>query len=308
MATACVGVSMGQILPPKCGVAPQVTGLPLTATVVNLTVGGYDRCYTVLRPTKSPWSSVPVLFWFHGAGGNARFCGGEASPDGSSLAALAAAHGFGLVCGEAVQYNTPREHGGQWLIPEVATDTAGTNCSATQPEMAYIVGVLASLGHATDPPVNVSRLYTAGCSMGSAFSIYSATCLATTTPGVIAAFATHSTGLKVKGDGNNFPPDNYNPQYGWGECPACQYFPAAVAPRVARGLKACVFDSFQDPNPNEPFFFRSSQQLVARWAAAGGRAEPHYHPGGHCAIQSFADIVQCLDDDTGRLAPNRSAV
>ena len=46
-------------------------------------------------------------------------------------------------------------------------------------------------------------------------------------PAAITAFGTQSTGLKVKGDGNQFPPDNYNPSYTWGECPTCKYVESA---------------------------------------------------------------------------------
>lgn len=158
----------------------------------------------------------------HRAGGSARSCGAERAIDGTSIAAIAAANGFAMVCGEAVQYNTSTEHGGQWLIPEIATDTSGTNCSASQPEVAYLAATLQSLGSLTEPALNVSRIYTSGCSMGSAFSSYAATCLSTARPQTISAFATHSTGLKVKGDGLQFPHDNYDPQYTWGECPKCE--------------------------------------------------------------------------------------
>jgi hypothetical protein len=46
----------------------------------------------------------------------------------------------------------------------------------------------------------------------------------------------------VKGDGIGLPPDNYSPDgIGWGECEACQYFPAPVRHTTSSsGLKACI--------------------------------------------------------------------
>ena len=46
--------------------------------------------------------------------------------------------------------------------------------------------------------------------MGSAFSLYAATCLNALNPDIISAFATHSTGLKIKGDGLSFPKSGPN--------------------------------------------------------------------------------------------------
>ena len=62
---------------------------------------------------------------------------------------------------------------------------------------------------------------------------------------------TPEVGLKVKGDGLRFPPDNYLPNTttSWGQCPACQYFPAPV--RRTTGLKACVVDQTEDPSAGE---------------------------------------------------------
>ena len=53
--------------------------------------------------------------------------------------------------------------------------------------------------------------------------------------GAAELFASQSTGLKTKGDGLRLPPDNYQPEYTWGECPECKYFPAPVVP-VGDGL------------------------------------------------------------------------
>mmetsp|Transcript_5799 Transcript_5799/g.8741 ORF Transcript_5799/g.8741 Transcript_5799/m.8741 type:complete len:80 (-) Transcript_5799:294-533(-) len=68
---------------------------------------------------------------------------------------------------------------------------------------------------------DTTKLYFAGCSFGSAFSQYSAVCMKKAFKDSVTAFSTHSTGLKVKGDGLHFPPDIYDTSYVAGECPNC---------------------------------------------------------------------------------------
>merc|ERR1711920_821311 len=105
---------------------------------------------------------------------------------------------------------------------------------------------------------------------------------------------------KTKGDGANLPPENYHPQYNWGECPSCKYFPFAPAKfNDTLSLKACVFDNTGDGD-----FYKTSQSLVTKWTALGMKAESHFGSGGHCNIHSYAEIVNCLDDGTKRLLPN----
>ena len=84
------------------------------------------------------------------------------------------------------------------------------------------------------------------------------------------------------------------PVRSWGECPACQYFPAPV--HKTSGLKACVVDQTGDPP-----FYNSSLALHEGWLAAGMKSEASYHPGAHCQTHSYEWIAQCLDDGTGRL-------
>ena len=130
--------------------------------------------------------------------------------------------------------------------------------------------------------------------MGSAMTVWIAQCLHKRESTSVTAFASQSTGLKKKGDGIHLPPDNYQPQYSWGECPSCEYFPAPVVPTA--GLKACIVDQTGDHD-----FYKSSLQLNASWHDHAMRAEIDIHPGGHCATHSFEWIVKCLDDNTRRL-------
>ena len=58
---------------------------------------------------------MPVLFYFHGAGSNAKKCGGSRAPEGEKKwSEYAVEHEFAYVCGEAPQYP---ETGGLWQIP-----------------------------------------------------------------------------------------------------------------------------------------------------------------------------------------------
>mmetsp|Transcript_42686 Transcript_42686/g.123488 ORF Transcript_42686/g.123488 Transcript_42686/m.123488 type:complete len:375 (+) Transcript_42686:3-1127(+) len=274
----------------KCAVNPGTSG----GSVIKFSDGKNSRCIAVVAP-ESAKQPMPVLFWFHGSGGNAAHCGPR------ELVDLAAAKGFALVCGEAIQ----GDHGGLWQIPEIITDTTGTPCSASDsPDINYMNNAIAQLAK-QGGKFDTSRIFTSGCSMGSAFSIYISSCLKASKPDSISAFATHSTGWKVKGDGNRFPPDSYTPGYTWGECPKCKYFP--LKPKAFKdklGLKACIFDNTGDPTSSSPFFYRSSQALEKEWKSLGMKTESHYASGGHCQNIPYETIVNCLDDGTKRLVPS----
>lgn len=130
-------------------------------------------------------------------------------------------YGFALICGEATQ--DVFGHGGLWDIPTVQTDATGTRCDdGSSVEQAYLKNMVKSLDSKT---YDTGRLFTSGCSMGSAFSEFSGVCMNHWYgSSKVSAFATHSTGLKIKGDGNRLPPAN-NSTISWGECDDCQYFP-----------------------------------------------------------------------------------
>eukprot|EP00947_MAST-08B_sp_MAST-8B-sp1_P001211 g1211.t1 len=290
---------------PKCSIAPDYKGV-----VLNVSDGTYDRCASVVLPKSSSVSSssagLPFLFFYHGAGGSGAFCGGGEQDDfGLSLGDYANKYGFALVCGEAVQ--DIFGNGGEWNIPEVMTNATGTPCKESDSvEIAYLKNVIAALGSgAAGAEIDTSRILSSGCSMGSAFSEYSSACLHELYGSQrVPAFATHSTGLKIKGDGNHFPPDNYNTSTTWGECPLCEYFP--VVPK-AHGPKACLNDNKQDPSPDDPFFYRSTVQMAKVYGGlAGNRVETYYGSGHHCQIHSYWDIANCLDDGTGWLTQNKS--
>merc|ERR1712019_119190 len=126
---------------------------------------------------------------------------------------------------------------------------------------------------------DTSRLFTSGCSMGSAFSGYISNCLKQQDPTQISAFATHSTGLKYKGDGNRLPEN-------WGECDGCQWWPFAP---VKNGMKACIFDNTGDGD-----FYKTSTYLAEKWPQLGNPSESHFASGGHCQNIPYTDIVSCL--------------
>merc|ERR1719192_1042814 len=98
--------------------------------------------------------------------------------------------------------------------------------------------------------------------MGSAFSEWSASCMFSSwfesTDFGINAFATHSTGLKIKGDGLNFPPAPDGTR--WGECDECEYWP--MVPMKTDGkLKACLNDNSGDMSS----FLGSTKQMYDVW-------------------------------------------
>lgn len=271
--------------------------------VVKFSDGTQDRCMAIIAPASTAEveasAKLPVLFWFHGSGGNAAACGH------SPFAAMAKENGFALVCGEAVQYEKQGRLGGQWNMPNIINDATGTPCADSDSfDRPYIKNALAELDKLGR--FDTTRIFFSGCSQGSGFSIYTSTCTKqdAETAGHISAFATHSTGLKIKGDGIQWDCcSNIE------SCDSCKYFPAkpfAVPATDSLGLKACIFDNTEDrlpkdPTSNNPFFYLSSKQLAAHWSALGNKAETHFKSGGHCQDIPFADIAKCLDDGTGRL-------
>lgn len=276
---ACLGVAAAQPSPP-----PSPTPSSNTPTcsvngaaggqVVQLSDGKYDRCISLITPSSAK-KPMPVLWWFHGSGGNAAHCGD------SQLVSLAESVGFAFVCGEATQ--NVFGHGGQWNIPEKMTDATGTPCNASDSiEVNYMKNALAYLAKSPET-YDTTRVFTSGCSMGSAFSGYMGNCLKKWEPQNISAFATHSTGLKKKGDGNHLPEN-------WGECDGCQWWPfAPVKYDDSKGLKACVFDNTGDGD-----FYKTSVYLSQEWPKLGNPSESHFASGGHCQNIPYSDIVKCL--------------
>jgi poly(3-hydroxybutyrate) depolymerase len=241
---------------PTCSVAVD------DGQVVSLSDGKYKRCMSVITPSSNS-GPMPVLFNFHGGGGSARNCG--EGPESGELASLAAQGGFALICGEALQGIFGM--GGQWNVPEVITDATGTPCGESDSyDIAYIEAAVNWLATQSDV-YDTSRIFFTGCSMGSAFTGYISSCWKKAHPTDLSSFATHSTGLKVKNDGLELPPDNYHTQYTWGECPDCQYFP--FKPETYSddlGLKACIFDNTGDGD-----FYKTSVALNSTWAELGNR-------------------------------------
>merc|ERR1719453_788137 len=243
--------------------------------VVTLSDGTYQRCMSLFTPSSAK-KPMPILWWFHGSGGNAAHCGMQ-----SDLIDLAESEGFAFICGEATQ--NVFGHGGQWNIPAKITDETGTPCSSSDSiEVNYMKNALEYL--AKSPKIyDASRVFTSGCSMGSAFSGYMGNCLKKWDPQQISAFATHSTGLKYKGDGNRLPEN-------WGECDGCQWWPfAPVKYTDSLGLKACIFDNTGDGD-----FYKTSTYLAQKWPELGNPSENHFASGGHCQNIPHSDIVSCL--------------
>ena len=224
----------------------------------------------------------------------AHVCGAEHVPFPSVEAA---------VCGSSALVELAYQwHGGEWLIPEIQNDTTGLMCDwSNDAELVYIDNVVDALGAFRGGGVfDTSRVFFTGCSMGSALTGWLSQCYHAKYPSASTAFCTQSTGLKVKGDGLEFPPDNYaDGATTWGECAECKYFPAPVV--KTRGLKACFVDQTADPSEHEPYFYKSTLAMQVAWGEAGMRSNASYTSGGHCQTASYQWIVDCMDDGTGRL-------
>lgn len=279
---------------------PLCTPVLPQSTVLSFTAGLYERCAVVTSPAKPVTEPVPVLFWFHAAGGQAN------RPQCMHWSQMGLQKKFAVVCAEALQGVFSRG-GGFWSLPEVVTDDTGNKCNYNRSaitrepgdiDMQYVMTIIDELQR--QPRVyDLTRLFFAGCSMGSHFTMYVSNCIKQEYPKSVSAFATHSSGLKVRGDGLEFPFDVYNPEYRWGECPGCQYAP--IKPRRFHdplGLKACVFDNTGDSSD----FYWSSVNLAEEWSRLGNKVELHaLSPGAHCEIKDYEEIWHCLDDGTGRL-------
>jgi hypothetical protein len=83
---------------------------------------------------------MPVLFFFHGAGGNGSHCGSVKAPDsGLSWSDYAVQNGFAFICGEATQYPMGEDRtGGLWNIPTEITDETGNRCSESDQDAPEI--------------------------------------------------------------------------------------------------------------------------------------------------------------------------
>eukprot|EP00928_Gymnodinium_smaydae_P044050 TRINITY_DN29408_c0_g4_i1.p1 TRINITY_DN29408_c0_g4~~TRINITY_DN29408_c0_g4_i1.p1 ORF type:complete len:367 (-),score=51.77 TRINITY_DN29408_c0_g4_i1:416-1450(-) len=292
------GASLG-VSAPLCSVGslpPRGKG-----SVLRIRDGFAERCAVVITP-RHVRKPLPVLVWFHETGSNAKNCASH------TFANLAVKHHFAFVCAEALQNRFGP--GGRWVVPSVKQHQKRTSCelkeSVDVKYMRFLVGRLWQNAHTFDP----HRLFFAGCSLGAAFAEYWSVCHKRHDPQSVSAFATHSTGMRRKGDMltnvytqllsmtnhpniSNFFPRLDEDAYYW-----------PVKPETfndSLGLKACVFDSVEDPIVEQPYFFYSSRLLANKWKKVGNKVEEHYGAGGHCHVNSYEEILECLDDGTGRL-------
>lgn len=265
---------------------------------------GEQRCFVIVMPI-GVLKPVPLFFWFHQSGGNAEDCG-SLEDDETSLVSVAQKNGVGLVCTEAAQGTLGV--GGQWAIPSQQTTETGTKCDASDSvDIDYMHGMFRELRESYASRIDIRAIFLAGISMGGAFSEYMSVCMNKELGDEhVFSFASHSTGIKVKGDGLTFPQDIQSKEHAWAECPDCGFFP--FVPEKTNGtLKACLFDNTDDPTAEDPFFYTSTMNLKKQWEELGNRAEVHPGTGGHMRIHSFRSIMGCLDDGTGKLLTQESA-
>jgi hypothetical protein len=267
----------------------------------NTTDGVRDRCFLVILPEGVPQESypLPVLMVHHGMGGDSSDCDGLADNSGVRWVDLARRYGFILLCPESTQYNTGTttvKPGGLWTIPFSQNSSTGTRCEDDDSvDMPYFRNVLTQMKQCPDI-FDLRKLTFHGCSAGSTAALYHAMCFSKWI-GSVPAFATHSTGMKLPGDGIDLPAAVVGNDYD--DCETCEFYP--VVPPINSDIKACVYDSTEDPNSQNPFYYESSQQLAAQFTLYGNRVETSYAPGGHCNVVSNKAIMECLDDGVGNL-------
>ena len=99
------------VYPPLCSIDPEFVHSHPRSTVLNVSDGTHARCVSVIIPgdgrNDAAVGPMPVLFDFHGAGGNAaRF--GRSSDSGmppTKWPTLAQQYNFVVVGGEALQWS-----------------------------------------------------------------------------------------------------------------------------------------------------------------------------------------------------------
>lgn len=299
--------------------------------VLTTSDGAFERCFVVHTPPRAPRTAAdgryPVLLWFHGLSDGANGCGWRAdNVRGRNLAEVAWEAGVALVCIEALAYDG-RPNGQQrgvgvasnarvnasfyWAVPEVqSAASGGTRCAKSDSrELVMAEKVLEWLADRPDT-YNLDKLYLAGESVGGAAAQYLGVCLHAATRWRPKALSTHSTGLKVKGDGIEFGRMPMMPWHHVAECDGCGSFPIVLMSEKEGGtartsvrsggarplpplppVKLCAFDSAADwlmSFDGVPLNFTASTlNLVRAWRAAGGRAEASIAPTGfHVEVHS----------------------
>jgi hypothetical protein len=233
--------------------------------------------------------------------GNAQDCGQATDDAGNTWISVAHNYGFILVCAEATMYNMTANNkpieGGVWDVPEVQNSTTGTRCEDSDSvDVRYIKAVMEAM-EGCGSVFDISNVFNHGCSGGSSAGTYLTDCMHKFWPDRVHAWATHSTGLKIKGDNIWLGSTLYGT---WAECDhGCEFFPIMVD--YNPNLKVCVYDNYDDPTLGDPYYYETSKQLADKWRAAGNPAEESYGYGGHCATHSRPAIARCLDDGQGRL-------
>lgn len=126
-------------------------------------------------------------------------------------------------------------------------------------------------------------------------AVYAATCLRQRGLSNIRSIASHSSGLKVKGDHNQWTFLRSDHRDAVGECDACEFYPIVpIFSSKLVGLKLCIFDGLKDYlNPTN--YTRSSQLLESMWPKTGGKVASYYYPEGHHVfMKRCMDIIRCL--------------
>ena len=116
----------------------------------QLLVDGLARTYRMVVPRHESGERLPIVFHFHGHGNTP-----ESEADRTRLDHLAASQRFVLVYPAAIQ--------GNWLLSELAGPTAGTENG----DIRFFDLLLADLTRRL--PIDPTRVYVTGMSMGASF-------------------------------------------------------------------------------------------------------------------------------------------
>jgi polyhydroxybutyrate depolymerase len=137
----------------------------------SVVVGGTQRSYTVHVPANMA-SRAPVVLVFHGGGGRP-----EAIARRTGMNDVADQNGFVVVYPAGAE--APSGRGGTWNI-------GGSSSPSSANDVAFVQAILADLGRSV--PIDQSRIFATGISMGGVFS-YRLACEMSSTFAAIAPVA-----------------------------------------------------------------------------------------------------------------------
>jgi len=324
---------LGKIKPPACvkDTSPFVKSSWRRWVVNDLPGGGFPRCYSAVAPAR-PKRKLPVVIWFDGVGCSLGRVGPEDDrrKGTKSMAELAVdakprswcrnttkcspwgTGGFALVAPEPLRFaggtKAHKHTTCMWDIPQPLNAKSGMKCAKSR-DYALMLGVIKDLK--ARPEMDMDHVYLLGESLGADAAAFWSICLRESNAlgsHALRSFGMHSSGLKIRGDGNDQDPLPSKPKYSYGECKHCKYYP--VVPSKQPGLKACLFASPYDEETKKRGGDTIAEQFADHWKRAGNPAQLVLHknprvgkksPDQHCFWLSYSEMLSCLDNGSRTL-------